>query len=238
MASEVSYLKKINCESVVQQVIRCLTEAMVNKELRPGDKLPTELELAESMGIGRNSVREALKILTYLGVLEIHRPEGTFVGEGFTRSMINPMIYGIILEGADSYTNLMDLRGIVESGVVYQAMKKYNEEDVQQLKKALDHLKEEIQKGTDNVQGVFESDNQFHEMISHMGHNPLVDKINQVVRELTYAIRLKSVEEVVKKGKGQEFYKEHEKIYVMVKEKNSSHIQETIRATYYEVMNI
>ena len=52
MASEVSYLKKINCESVVQQVIRCLTEAMVNKELRPGDKLPTELELAESMGIG------------------------------------------------------------------------------------------------------------------------------------------------------------------------------------------
>ena len=206
MASEVSYLKKINCESVVQQVIRCLTEAMVNKELRPGDKLPTELELAESMGIGRNSVREALKILTYLGVLEIHRPEGTFVGEGFTRSMINPMIYGIILEGADSYTNLMDLRGIVESGVVYQAMKKYNEEDVQQLKKALDHLKEEIQKGTDNVQGVFEADNQFHEMISHMGHNPLVDKINQVVRELTYAIRLKSVEEVVKKGKGQEFY--------------------------------
>lgn len=67
MASEVSYLKKINCESVVQQVIRCLTEAMVNKELRPGDKLPTELELAESMGVGRNSVREALKILTYLG---------------------------------------------------------------------------------------------------------------------------------------------------------------------------
>ena len=132
----------------------------------------------------------------------------------------------------------MDLRGIVESGVVYQAMKKYNEEDVQQLKKALDHLKEEIQKGTDNVQGVFEADNQFHEMISHMGHNPLVDKINQVVRELTYAIRLKSVEEVVKKGKGQEFYEEHEKIYVMVKEKNSSHIQETIRATYYEVMNI
>lgn len=42
-------------------------------------------------------------------------------------------------------------------------------------------------------------------MISHMGHNPLVDKINQVVRELTYAIRLKSVEEVVKKEKGQEY---------------------------------
>lgn len=127
------------------------------------------------------------------------------------------MIYGIILEGADSYTNLMDLRGIVESGVVYQAMKKYNEEDVQQLKKALDHLKEEIQKGTDNVQGVFEADNQFHEMISHMGHNPLVDKINQVVRELTYAIRLKSVEEVMKKGKGQKFYEEHEKIYVNIR---------------------
>ena len=238
MASEVSYLKKINSESVVQQVIRCLTEAMVSKDLRPGDKLPTELELAESMGVGRNSVREALKILTYLGVLEIHRPEGTFVGEGLTRSMINPMIYGIILGGADSYTNLMDLRGIVESGVVYQAMKKYNEEDVQCLKEALDHLHEEVQEGTDNVQGVFEADNRFHEVISQMAHNPLVDKINQVVRELTYAIRLESVEEAVKTGKGQEFYEAHEKIYTMVKEKNSAHIQDTIRGTYFEVMNI
>ena len=60
---------------------------MLNRELRPGDKIPTEAELAESMGVGRNSIREAIKILVYLGVLEIRRAEGTFVCEGFSESM-------------------------------------------------------------------------------------------------------------------------------------------------------
>lgn len=71
MEEKVSYLKKLNSESVVQQVINCLTDAIIHKELRPGDKIPTEMELAQTLGVGRNSIREAIKILVYLGVLEI-----------------------------------------------------------------------------------------------------------------------------------------------------------------------
>ena len=47
MSQNISYLKKLNNESVVQRVINCLTDGMINKELRPGDKIPTELELSE-----------------------------------------------------------------------------------------------------------------------------------------------------------------------------------------------
>ena len=82
----------------MQQVINSLTDAMLNRRLRPGDKIPTETELAETLGVGRNSIREAIKILVYLGVLEIRRAEGTFVCEGFSEGMIDPMIYGIILD--------------------------------------------------------------------------------------------------------------------------------------------
>ena len=121
---KISYLKKINNVSVVQQVIDNLSEAMLNRQLRPGDKIPTESELAESMGVGRNSIREAVKILVYLGVLEIRRAEGTFVCEGFSESMIDPMIYGIILDKEDSYENLMELREMMEVGVMQLAMKK------------------------------------------------------------------------------------------------------------------
>ena len=130
MSQNISYLKKLNNESVVQRVINCLTDAMINKELRPGDKIPTELELSETLGVGRNSIREAIKILVYLGVLEIRRAEGTFVCEGFTESMIDPMIYGIILDKTDSYDNLMELREMMEAGVVRLAMAKYTEEDM------------------------------------------------------------------------------------------------------------
>lgn len=72
------YLKKINRSSVVQRVIDRLTEAIVSGELKPGDRIPTEMELAEQMGVARNSIREAVKILVYIGVLEIRRADGTF----------------------------------------------------------------------------------------------------------------------------------------------------------------
>ena len=147
MKQNISYLKKINNESVVQRVINCLTDAMINKELRPGDKIPTELELSETLGVGRNSIREAIKILVYLGVLEIRRAEGTFVCEGFTESMIDPMIYGIILDKADSYDNLMELREMMESGVVRLAMTKYTEEDIRNLEEKLTRMKAQIGKG-------------------------------------------------------------------------------------------
>ncbi len=88
MEERVSYLKKLNSESVVQQVINCLTDAIIHKELRPGDKIPTEMELAQTLGVGRNSIREAIKILVYLGVLEIRRAEGTFVCEGDRKSVV------------------------------------------------------------------------------------------------------------------------------------------------------
>ena len=77
-------LKRIKSESVVQQIIDSLVDAMIRKELRPGDQIPTEMELAEKLGVGRNSVREAIKILVYFGVLEIRRAEGTYVCEGFS----------------------------------------------------------------------------------------------------------------------------------------------------------
>ena len=78
MGETPGYVKNLKKESVVQSVINCLTEAMWNKELKPGDRIPPEPDLAASMGVARSSVREAIKILSYLGVLESKRSEGTF----------------------------------------------------------------------------------------------------------------------------------------------------------------
>lgn len=229
-----SYLKKLNNESVVQRVINCLTDGMINKELRPGDKIPTELELSETLGVGRNSIREAIKILVYLGVLEIRRAEGTFVCEGFTESMIDPMIYGIILNRSDSYDNLMELREMMEAGVVRLAITKYTREDMQNLEEKLALMKAEIEKGPRNTEAVFQADNEFHDAVSRMGHNALVDKINRVVQMLTWSIRLDTVTYMVGSGRGEELYEAHEKICRMLKERNMDNLNHKIRDTYFE----
>ena len=229
----ISYLKKVNSESVVQQVINALTEAMLNRELRPGDKIPTEAELAEIMGVGRNSIREAIKILVYLGVLEIRRAEGTFVCEGFSESMIDPMIYGIILDKEDSYENLMELRELIEVGVMQLAMQKIQEDDLYILKEKLNRMEKEIDKGPENVENAFWADNEFHNTISDMGKNPLVNKINQVVRVLTHSMRLKTVETMIKTGRGRELFEAHQKIYEMMANKVTDNLNTAVRKTYF-----
>ena len=229
----ISYLKKVSSESVVQQVINALTDAMINRELRPGDKIPTEAEMAENMGVGRNSIREAIKILVYLGVLEIRRAEGTFVCEGFSESMIDPMIYGIILDKEDSYENLLELREMIEVGVLQLAMAKVQEEELKSLKEKLGHMKTAIEAGSENVENAFWADNEFHDAICNIGKNPLVNKINQVVRVLTYSMRFTTVETMIKTGRGQELYEAHQKIYEMIENKVTDNLNMAVRKTYF-----
>ena len=205
--------KKIKNKSVVQTVVDSITKVIISGELKPGDKIPTEMELAESFGVGRNSIREAIKILVYYGILEIRRAEGTFVCNGFNKIMIDPMVYGVILHQSEDYVNLMELREMMEAGVLRLAIAKYDETELEKLREKLDILRKEIEKGPDNIENVFIADNVFHDTVSEMGHNPIVDRINNVVREMTHKMRYSSVQNMLVSGRGQELYEAHEKIY-------------------------
>lgn len=226
-------LKRVKNPSVVQQVIDSLTEAMIQKELRPGDKIPTENELSESLGVARNSVREAIKILVFLGVLEIRRPEGTFVCNGFSESMINPMIYGIILNQGDSYDSLMELREMTEAGVLRLAMEKQTKEDMEGLSRALAQMKEAFFREPQDLQASFEADNRFHDTIMEMGRNVMVSKINNIVRILTENVRYDTVSGMITSGRADELYEAHERIYQMLCEKDTGNLNECIRGTYF-----
>ena len=76
---EKKYLAPINSKSMVQIVIDRITGAIIDGELKPGDQIPTEPELSSLFNVGRNTVREAIRILVAYGVLEIRRAEGTFI---------------------------------------------------------------------------------------------------------------------------------------------------------------
>ena len=228
-----SMFKKIKSKSVVQTIVDSITKAIIAGDLKPGDKIPTEMELAESFGVGRNSIREAIKILVYYGVLEIRRAEGTFVCDGFNKIMIDPMVYGVILHQSQDYVNLMELREMMEVGVMRLAIIKYNEEDFNKLGEKLQVLKEEIEKGPSNVENVFIADNVFHDTVSEMGHNPIVDRINNVVREMTYKMRYSSVKNMLESGRGEELYKAHEKIYKKICDRDMTNLNQDISATYF-----
>lgn len=233
MPQKTTYLKKINNSSVVQRVIDSLTSAMINKELRPGDKIPTELELSEALGVGRLSIREAIKVLVYFGVLEIRRPEGTFVCQGFSDTMIDPMIYGIILSDDDSFTDLKELRQLMEVGIIKLVMRKCNDEDMEHLEQKYDDFQAALDKKPLDIEAVFQADNEFHKLLAEIGGNALTQKINALVRTLTHDMRYRTVENMVTKGSGDVLLDAHRQLCDMIKKKDISRLDEIVEYGYF-----
>ena len=235
MAEQATYLRNLKSESVVQRVINCLTDGMISGELKPGDKLPTEPELAATFGVARTSVREATKILTYLGVLESRRSEGTFVANGFQDSMIDPMVYGIILNQGEDFNSLIELRELTEVGILRLAMKKSSAEDLEHIREKLEIFEEAAagKQGGSVLEKAFQADNDFHDAVSALCKNDLVDKINRVVRVLTYAVRQKTVYTMIETGRGQELLQAHWKIYQILCTKDDRNLEEFIHNTYF-----
>lgn len=233
MTEQAGYLKSLKSESVVQRVINCLTDAMVNKELKPGDKLPTEPELAAAFGVARTSVREATKILTYMGVLESRRSEGTFVASGFQESMIDPMVYGIILNQGEDFQSLIELRELTEVGILRLAIKKQSREGLELIRQRLEEFESAAAREGDVLESVFQADNNFHDAVSALCQNSLVDKINRVVRMLTYAVRHDTVETMLTTGRVRELIQAHWRIYEVLSQRTEAGLEEIIHNTYF-----
>ena len=226
------YLQKINRSSVVQRVIDRLTAAMMSGELKAGDRIPTEMELSEQLGVARNSIREAIKILVYIGVLEIRRADGTFVCNGFSESMIDPMVYGIILNQHND-KELGELRAMIETGVMRLAVVNSSDDEISQLHVKMLELRDAIFAEDADIDRVFEADNAFHDHITYMAHNTMVAKINAIARTLTHATRYNSVKGMIQTGRGQELYEAHERDYELIAQRKTEGLHEAVEGTYF-----
>ena len=227
------YLHSLKKESVLQSVINRLTDAIKSGELKPGDKMPSEVELAEAFDVARSSVREAIKILSYLGVLESRRSEGTFVCSGFSESMIDPMVYGIYLN-QDSVENLMELREMTETGMMRIAIAHHSESELRELEQILRKMEEAPKDRKDPVKAFFREDDRFHDKIAEMGKNPMADKINRIVRSLTYDLRFKTVSEMITSGRTEELIEAHRRLLEAIREGNLHNVSDKVRGSYYE----
>ena len=199
------------------------------------------LKQAEGKVVGRdkNAIRSlsALgdglqEILTYLGVLESRRAEGTFVTSGFQESMVDPMVYGVILnQGAGDFQNLMELRELMESGMMRLAIQKRDEAGLRLMEEKLNTMSAVAKKR--DVKALFQADNEFHDAVSQLCQNPIADKINRVVRTLTHAVRYRTVETMVSTGRAADLVEAHRTLYEMLRDRNLDRLDEKINDTYF-----
>lgn len=225
-------IKKVK-NNAVQQIIDTFTQQLVSGALRPGDQIPTEVELSQRFGVSRNTVREAVKILVAMGVLEIRRPVGTYVCSSFNDAMINPILYGIILSRGENYDELMDLREIMETGTMLTVIRNASDDQIASLEEPLHALKDACLCKTPSIEEVFQKDNAFHEIVMSLSHNRVVSKIAETVRAMTHDMRLESVQLMLESGRGREFYAAHEKIYRVLVNRDVTGVYTEIRSTYF-----
>ncbi|MGW6399088.1 FadR/GntR family transcriptional regulator [Streptomyces sp. NPDC055134] len=106
---------------VSQQVQRAVTQLILDRGLRPGELLPTEAELMESLGVSRNSVRESLKALQALDIVEIRHGYGTYVGQASLTPLADGLTFRTLLRpAADAHAlaEILQVREILEEGLI------------------------------------------------------------------------------------------------------------------------
>lgn len=171
----------IQSSTVVQKIIDKITQSLIKGELKPGDRLPPEPELALMLGVSRTSLREALKTLGGLGVLVARKRGGTFVAASGSQLMLDPLIFNLIIENG-SKDHLFELRVMLEVDAVELTIKKATENDLEELAQELDKFEKMIPGG--NLDLLAELDYQYHLKLMQIAKNPYFIRISQVVMQL------------------------------------------------------
>lgn len=233
MTSDKNYLTPIYTSSVVQNIIDRLTDALINGSLKPGDKLPTEPELAKEFGVGRNSIREAVRILVSYGILEIRRADGTYVCSGFSLKMINPLLYGMILQKDRSHGHLLDLRKLIESGVLQLIVERgITQEYLDRIEERYQNLEQLLTIEHPIADTVLEADISFHQAIADSTENPLIIQINELIAILTRSSRQKTILDLLQSKDTDTLIQTHHKILQVIKDRDKDGIEDALAHSY------
>ena len=168
-----------NAIRVPELVMDSLVSAIEAGKIRVGDELPPERDLAEALGISRNSLRECLSVLNFMGIVENRGNRKILVknAEYFrnARSLIE------LSYSQDAFEDFMEFRQINEREIAKLACRRATEEDLEKLRKSVERLERDA---TDYL-----ADVQFHVDLARASHNiifaTMIDYVNCLILELS-----------------------------------------------------
>lgn len=159
----------IQKKSLADMIAETLKQQITEGTYRAGDKLPTEPELMKTFGVGRSSVREAVKLLVNMGVVRVQQGSGTFVAVPSNNDDVN-----IKMSTADR-TELDEVRKILDIAIVEKAVARRTEKDIERMRASLEKRKVNAENGL--LEECIEADLNFHIAIADAAHNRILADI-------------------------------------------------------------
>lgn len=161
---------------IMREIKRLISEG----EFRPGDKLPSEREMAAMMNCGRPAVREAVKALASVGLLRI-TPKGIFVNDGLRDEVLEPLSCTVIMSESD-FAKLYEARIVIETGTVRLATERATPRDIEDLEVSLHRMLLAL-----DEDAYYDEDVGFHALIARIADNPVLLTIITSLRGLLRA---------------------------------------------------
>jgi GntR family transcriptional regulator, transcriptional repressor for pyruvate dehydrogenase complex len=170
-------MKPISRTSLSDGIIQQLTELISREVLKPGDRLPSERELCKRFGVGRTSLREALRSLAVMGILEGRVGEGTFVSSSNSKYLNKSLQWGLLLD-RKRVQDLIETRLMLESQTAYLAAQRASKAGLQEIEFAI----RQMGKFLNQPEKYLEFDLQFHLAIARATENSILFNLLSMTR--------------------------------------------------------
>lgn len=172
-------------ETVSHSVLGQIIALLRSGELKPGDRLPTERELAARLGIGRPSLREALSALNLVGILEQRQGRGTFLVTSLDRLPLEPYLYQLLLNEG-TFDELIEVRQLLEPGIAAIAAKRATDDAREEIRRLLELYEQEVEHGTE-IDAEALAGAEFHQALARATGNQTLARLVESLRDLLSA---------------------------------------------------
>ncbi len=198
--------------------------------MKPGDKLPPERELAAMFQVSRSSVRDAIRALQLVGLVEPRQGEGTVVRDLSADALVSPLA-SLLVRKRELVGELLDVRKMIEPPLAARAARHASAEEIAYLEDILRRQKEKVSRGELTV----EEDSEFHYNIAMAAKNSVVLKVLDVLMDLLRESRERSLQV---EGRLRKSFAGHRRILSAIKRHNAAAAEAAMRQHLDEIAGI
>lgn len=208
-------------DSLYAQIVDRIRQWIRDGQLKEGDQLPSERELAQMFDVSRVPVREALKILEFLGAVQHIRGKGVFVKKINISNVLNNIEF-MMIDPIHTLSDLFEAREAIEFQATMLAAQRRTDEDLRAMEAAVDEMEQKIKEGKD----VVDASAQFHNAVIAASHNVILMSINESLGNLLKFSRQKSLKDASRWHTSLGYHKE---IMQKIKEKDGEGAHRLVR---------
>ena len=212
-------------EEVAKQI-----ERLILKKLQPGDKLPSERELAEMLQVSRSSIRDAIRSLELMGLVEPRQGAGTIVRELSAELLVNPFA-NALKRRQELVSELLDFRKMLEPPLAARAATHASSDEISEMEEILQRQEVTLSHGEASIA----EDAEFHYSIALASGNSVVLKVLDILMDLLRDTRERSLQ---LKGRPEKSLAGHRRILAAIKRHDAEAAKAAMRRHIEDIEEI